>query len=75
MMVKDAVRILSSYDNQDQEIFIEWWDKETVEANAERSLTDEQWEEIVLFEEDFEQPHGTSALLCEKAWEITEEAA
>jgi hypothetical protein len=73
MKVSEAIRMLSDYDNKDQEIYVEWWDKETAEANAERNITYDQWQDVVLHLEDYEQYHGTSFWMSEKIYELTEE--
>jgi hypothetical protein len=73
MKVSDAIGMLSRYDNKDEEIYIEWWDKETAEANAGQDITYEQWQEVVLHLEDYEPYHGTSFYMNEKIYEITPE--
>ena len=72
MKVSEAIRILSRYDNKDEEIFIEWWDKETAEHNAGQDITDDQWQEVVLHLEDYEPYHGTSFYMTEKILELEE---
>ena len=72
MKISQAIKMLSLYNNQDQEIYIEWWDKETAEDNAEQDITDDEWEEVVMYLEDYEPYHGTSSYMTDKILEIKE---
>lgn len=53
MKVKDVIEMLSKYDNQEQEIMISWNTQEHMESNYDTKLTEEQWENAVLYFEKY----------------------
>ena len=64
MLVENLIRQLQMY-NPREEIYIEYWDKETAEANAEVSMTDDEWEDVVYRMEESELYYGTSSYLAD----------
>ena len=44
MKIKDAIKYLSDYEDQEQEILIAWNDKEFIE---DETITDEVWDKAV----------------------------
>lgn len=74
MKVREAIELLSEYDNE-QEIVIGWWDKETVEDYIDYNfeLTNEQWHNIVTIigtnPTGFEYVSETLADLGTEYWE------
>ena len=75
MIVEQLIRQLERYP-RDEELYVEYWDKETAEANAEVTLTDEEWEDVVYRMEENELYHGTSSYLsdyCQTAVENRKE--
>lgn len=52
MIVKDVVRWLSAYDQDEVIALVGWWTKGDVEDNNHVKFTDEQWEEVVQRQED-----------------------
>lgn len=52
MIVKDVVRWLSAYDQEENIALVGWWTKGDVEDNNGVKFTDEQWDEIVQRQED-----------------------
>jgi len=47
MLVSKAIEYLSEY-KPDDEIFIAWWDKEHIEVNMEKEISNEIWEIAVM---------------------------
>jgi hypothetical protein len=45
--VKEAIKMLNDYLDQDEEICIAWWGKELFE-DMEAKVTDESWEKVVM---------------------------
>ena len=75
MLVENFIRQLERYP-RNEELYVEYWDKETAEANAEVTLTDEEWEDVVYRMEESELYNGTSSYLsdyCQTAVENREE--
>lgn len=52
MIVKDVVRWLSAYDQEENIALVGWWTKADVEDNNHVKFTDEQWNKIVQRQED-----------------------
>jgi hypothetical protein len=71
MLVEQLIRQLQMYPPR-EEIYVEYWDKETAEANAEVTLTDEEWEDVVYTMEDWEPYYSTSYYVSEKVLETVE---
>ena len=51
MLVEQLIRQLQEYP-KDAEIYVEYWDKETVESMEEIDLTEDEWNEVVYQMED-----------------------
>lgn len=64
MLVENLIRQLQLYPPK-EELYVEYWDKETAEAIAEVSLTDEEWEDVVFRMEENELYYGTSSYLSD----------
>ncbi len=45
--VKEAIKMLNDYLDQDEEICIAWWAKELFE-DSEATIADESWEKVVM---------------------------
>lgn len=43
MKIKDLIKVIQKYPDQDEEIIVAWWAKDIVEEWMERDITDEQW--------------------------------
>ena len=71
MLVEQLIRQLERYP-RDEEIYVEYWDKWTAEANAEVTLTDEEWGDVVYRMEENELYHGTSSYLSDYCQEAVE---
>ena len=71
MLVEQLIRRLERYP-RDEEIYVEYWDKWTAEANAEVTLTDEEWEDVVYRMEENELYNGTSSYLSDYCQEAVE---
>ena len=71
MLVENLIRQLQMYPPR-EEIYIEYWDKETAEANAEVTMTDEEWEDVVYRMEESELYYGTSSYLSDYCVEAVE---
>jgi hypothetical protein len=52
VIVKDVVRWLSAYDQDEVIALVGWWTKGDVEDNNDVKFTDEQWDEVVQRQED-----------------------
>jgi len=57
MKIKELINIMQRYPNQDEEIIVAWWERDTVEEWIERKVTDEQWgnAEDTLMNSDWEE--------------------
>ena len=71
MLVEQLIRQLQMYPPR-EEIYVEYWDKETAEANAEVSMTDEEWEDVVCRMEDAEMYYGSGSYLSDYCLEAVE---
>ena len=45
--VKEAIRMLNDYLDQDEEICIAWWAKELFEGAFDKDIKEEAWEKVV----------------------------
>ena len=45
--VKEAIRMLNNYLDQDEEICISWWAKELFEGAYDKDIKEEVWETVV----------------------------
>jgi len=45
--VKEAIRMLNDYLDQDEEICIAWWAKELFEGAYDKDIKEEAWETVV----------------------------
>jgi hypothetical protein len=45
--VKEAIRMLNNYLDQDEEICIAWWAKELFEGAYDKDIKEEAWETVV----------------------------
>ena len=62
MLVEQLIRQLEVYP-KDAELYVEYWDKETVEIMEEVALTDNEWGELVYtMEEDEGSSYFPTAL-------------
>ena len=52
MKVKDVIRIMSEYKDQEQEIIIAWNDKEWLSIGNDEPINENIWNEAVLVYED-----------------------
>ena len=71
MLVENLIRQLQMYPPR-EELYVEYWDKETAEANAEVSMTDEEWEDVVFKMENNELYYGTGSYLSDYCVEAVE---
>lgn len=46
--VKEAIKMLNNYLDQDEEICIAWWAKELFEGAYDKDIKEEVWETVVL---------------------------
>ena len=53
MLVEQLIRQLNEYPH-DAELYVEYWDKETVESMEEVDLTEDEWGEVVYQMEEGE---------------------
>ena len=53
MLVSQLIKQLEYY-RPDDELYVEYWDKVTVEAMEEVTLTDDEWQDVVIQMEDAE---------------------
>ena len=58
MLVEQLIRQLEQYPRS-AELYVEYWDKETVEAMEDTTLTDEEWGEVVDQMEEEESSYPT----------------
>ena len=56
MLVEQLIRQLNEYP-RDAELYVEYWDKETVESMEEIDLTESEWAEVVY---QMEEDEGSS---------------
>lgn len=76
MKVKDLIERLQSFYKPDDELFVEYWDKETVESyGTSREMTEDEWVSAVEEMENGEFAYQSYAadLLVEKAEEAMRE--
>ena len=59
MLVEQLIRQLKEYP-KDAELYVEYWDKETVEIMEDSTLTDDEWAEVVYQMEEEESSLNTS---------------
>jgi hypothetical protein len=45
--VKEAIRMLNDYLDQDEEICIAWWAKELFEGAYDKDIKEESWETVI----------------------------
>lgn len=72
MQVKNLIERLTQFYKPEDEIFVEYWDKETVESyGTSREMTDEEWSAVVeaMEEGEFGYQSYAAELLVEKAEE------
>jgi hypothetical protein len=53
--VKDAIKMLTNYNDPDEEICIAWWSKELFEEAFKSKIKEEAWESVVLEFDDMTQ--------------------
>ena len=46
--VKEAIKMLKDYSDQDEEICIAWWSKELFEHDEDNKIKEEAWNKVVL---------------------------
>jgi hypothetical protein len=46
--VKEAIKMLKDYTDQDEEICIAWWSKELFEDDEDNKIKEEAWNKVVL---------------------------
>ena len=46
--VKEAIKMLKDYTDQDEEICIAWWSKELFEHDEDNKIKEEAWNKVVL---------------------------
>ena len=61
MLVEQLIRQLQEYP-KDAELYVEYWDKETVESMEEVDLTEDEWAVLVYTMEEDEGSSSASAL-------------
>ena len=59
MLVEQLIRQLEEYPPF-AELYVEYWDKETVEIMEDTTLTDDEWEDVVYQMEEEESSFATS---------------
>lgn len=52
MKIKDAIKYLSEYENQEEQLMISWNDKETMNWFVDGEVSDELWNKAVSIYED-----------------------
>jgi hypothetical protein len=45
--VKDAIKMLTNYNDPDEEICIAWWSKELFESAYDKEIKEEAWSNVV----------------------------
>ena len=58
MLVEQLIRQLEEYP-KDAELYVEYWDKETVEEGWETTLTDDEWADVVYEMEEADKYPAT----------------
>ena len=58
MLVEQLIRQLKEY-HSSAEIYVEYWDKETVEAMEDTTLTDDEWGNVVYEMEEADKYPAT----------------
>ena len=43
MKVKDLIKIMQRYPDQEEELIVNWWDKDVIEEVLGKDITNEQW--------------------------------
>ena len=62
MLVEQLIRQLNEYP-RDAELYVEYWDKETVESMEEVDLTEDEWGQVVYqMEEEEANSYFSTAL-------------
>ena len=46
--VREAIKMLKDYSDQDEEICIAWWSKELFEDDEDNKIKEEAWNKVVL---------------------------
>ena len=69
MLVEQLIRQLQEYP-KDAEIYVEYWDKETVESMEEVDLTEDEWAVLVY---TMEEDEGSSYITALRFNEVIEE--
>ena len=71
MLVEQLIRQLEMYP-PDEELYVEYWDKGTVEAMEDTELTTEEWEDVVYQMEEEEGTFPTALRFSQTIEEIRE---
>ena len=58
MLVEQLIRQLEQYPKH-AELYVEYWDKETVEAMEDTTLTDDEWADVVYEMEEADKYPST----------------
>jgi hypothetical protein len=69
MLVEQLIRQLQEYP-KDAEIYVEYWDKETVESMEEVDFTEDEWAVLVY---TMEEDEGSSYITALRFNEVIEE--
>ena len=69
MLVEQLIRQLQEYP-KDAELYVEYWDKETVESMEEVDLTEDEWAVLVY---TMEEDEGSSYITALRFNEVIEE--
>ena len=43
MKIKDLIKIMQKYPDQEEELIVNWWDKDVMEELLGKDITNEQW--------------------------------
>ena len=70
MLVEQLIRQLQQYP-KDAELYVEYWDKETVESMEEVALTEDNWGQVVYEMEEDEGSYTTALRFNQKIEELT----
>ena len=70
MLVEQLIRQLKQYP-KDAELYVEYWDKETVESMEEVALTEDNWGQVVYEMEEDEGSYTTALRFNQKIEELT----
>ncbi len=71
MLVEQLIRQLELYYPKDAELYVEYWDKETVEAMEEVALTEDEWGRVVYEMEEVEGSFPTPLRFRQTIEELT----